>query len=95
MDLVQELGLSSYSSGRDDAKGGASKEGQQWHALFNTFYRLAFEHIAFLVEVRPRIHLFSISSMPCASSWPGIISSRAGTSCLLTVRSRAPTEDHV
>ena len=89
MDLAQELGLSSYSSERDDAKGGASKEGQQWHALFNTFYRLAFEHIASLVEVRPRLHLFVIRSMPFASSWPGIILYRGGTKCLLTVKSRA------
>ena len=85
---MQELGLSSYSSERDDAKDGAAKEGQQWHALFNTFYRLVFEHIASLVEVRPRIYLFGICSMPCASSWPCIISYRAVTQCLLTVRSR-------
>ena len=49
--LVQELGLSSYSSESRDATSKASKDGEQYHALFNTFYRLVFKHIASLVEV--------------------------------------------
>jgi len=48
---VQELGLSSYSSESRDATSKASKDGEQYHALFNTFYRLVFKHIASLVEV--------------------------------------------
>ena len=48
---VQELGLSSYSSESRDATSKGSKDGEQYHALFNTFYRLVFKHIASLVEV--------------------------------------------
>ncbi len=56
---MQELGLSSYSSESRDAASKASSDGQQYHALFNTFYKLIYEHIASLVEVG--------SQQPC--SW--------------------------
>lgn len=49
---AQELGLSSFSSERTETKGVALSDGEQWHTLFNTFYKLVFEHIASLVEVR-------------------------------------------
>ena len=75
---MQELGLSSYSSERDDAKGGAAKEGQQWHALFNTFYRLVFEHIASLVEVRLRI--ICLVSAACLVLPHGHVTSHPGLS---------------
>lgn len=48
---MQELGLSSYSSESREASSKASSDGQQYHALFNTFYKLVYEHIASLVEV--------------------------------------------
>ena len=50
---MQELGLSSYSSESREATSKASSDGQQYHALFNTFYKLVYEHIASLVEVNP------------------------------------------
>ena len=49
--LLQELGLSGFSSERADTQRLASKEGEQWRTLFATFYKLVFEHIASLVEV--------------------------------------------
>ena len=52
---MQELGLSSYSSESRDAASKASSDGQQYHALFNIFYKLIYEHIASLVEVSPQL----------------------------------------
>ena len=49
--VLQELGLSGFSSERTDTEGLASKEGEQWRTLFATFYKLVYEHIASLVEV--------------------------------------------
>ena len=49
--VLQELGLSGFSSERSDSEGLASKEGEQWRTLFATFYKLVYEHIASLVEV--------------------------------------------
>ena len=49
--VLQELGLSGFSSERTDSEGLASKEGEQWRTLFTTFYKLVYEHIASLVEV--------------------------------------------
>ncbi len=51
---MQELGLSSFSSESRDAASKASSEGQQYHTLFNIFYKLVYEHIASLVEVSPQ-----------------------------------------
>ena len=51
---AQELGLSNYSSESKDATSKTSSDGQQYHALFNAFYKLVYEHIASLVEVSPQ-----------------------------------------
>ena len=59
--LLQELGLSGFSSERTDSEGPASKEGEQWRTLFATFYKLVYEHIASLVEVSTLMALLSIS----------------------------------
>ena len=70
---MQELGLSIYSAESRDVAATASSEGQQYHALFNTFYRLVYEHIASLVEVSPlqccATQMMSILRHPDQTLW--------------------------
>ena len=59
--MLQEAGLSNYSSESRDATSKASSDGQEYHALFNIFYKLVYEHIASLVEVSPHACLMPLA----------------------------------